>query len=41
LPSNVKYCVKTGIKAILNEPSAKRLLKIFGILKATKKISEA
>ena len=40
-PRFVRYSVKTGINATLKEPSAKSLLKRLGILKATKKASEA
>ena len=39
-PRFVRYSVKTGINAALKEPSAKSLLKRFGILNATKKASE-
>jgi len=39
-PWRVRYSVKTGIKATLNDPSAKSLLKRFGILNATKNASE-
>jgi len=37
----LRYPVKTGIKAMVREPSANRRRKRFGILKATKKASVA
>ncbi len=40
-PSFVKYSVKTGTKAMVKDPSAKSLRSKFGILKATKKASDA
>jgi len=40
-PRLYRYSVKTGIKEIVKEPSAKRRRKRFGILKATKKASAA
>lgn len=35
----VRYCVKTGIKAMVREPSAKRRLSKLGMRNATKKAS--
>ena len=40
-PWRVRYSEKTGMKATVSEPSAKSLRNRFGILKATKKASEA
>jgi hypothetical protein len=40
-PSNVFVLLSTGIKADDIEPSAKSSLKRFGILKATKKVSDS
>jgi hypothetical protein len=39
-PLFVRYSVKTGINAMLNDPSAKRRLNKLGILNATKNASE-
>ena len=40
-PSLVRYSVNIGTNAMVRDPSAKSLLSKFGILKATKKASEA
>ena len=40
-PSLLRYSVNIGTNAMVREPSAKSLLSKFGILKATKKASEA
>ena len=40
-PSFAKYSVKIGTNAMVNDPSAKSLRSKFGILKATKKASDA